>query len=127
MTHHDPNKQMYVDLDALGKGFGVMVYHAKRSAQALQTGGESPNLTKTPPSCNVICLILFLSKLCTLVESRYWPMELEVACLVWTICKIQHLIEGAGAPTIIYTNHSAMVDIAKHTHLGLLSTDKLNL
>ena len=71
--------------------------------------------------------ILFLSKLLTDAETRYWPTELEVAALVWAIRKVRHLVEAADLPTIVYTDHSATTQIVKQTSLNTTSVEKLNL
>lgn len=63
---------LFIDIDASkDRGFGVMVYQSKDE--------------KNPPTSTSIRPILFLSKLLTPAESRYWPTKLEVACLVWAI------------------------------------------
>ncbi|KXG45644.1 uncharacterized protein PGRI_034110 [Penicillium griseofulvum] len=59
-------------------------------------------------------------------ERNYWPTELEVACLVWAVRKTRHLIEDCRTPVVIYTDHSATCEIARHTHLGSSAVDKLN-
>ncbi|KAJ5381114.1 uncharacterized protein N7496_003542 [Penicillium cataractarum] len=89
----DPKRDLYVDLDASARAFGVMVYHLKLTSPA---------------------------------ESRYYSSEQEVACLVWAVRKIRHLIENAEASVIIYTDHTSTSGIANHTHLGSSATDKLN-
>lgn len=72
--------------------------------------------------------ILFLSRLLTDAETRYWPTELEIAGLVWVVKKIRHMIEATRSPTtIIYTDHSAAVSIVRQTSLNTVSTEKLNL
>lgn len=60
-----------------------------------------------------IMSILFLSKCLNGAESRYWPTELEVVGLVWTIRKIRHMIDNSPRATIVYTDHSATAGIAK--------------
>src|SRR5436190_20218128 len=44
-----------------------------------------------------------------------------------TLRKIRHLVKVSKHNTIIYTDHSATLDIAKQTSLTTFSTDKLNL
>ena len=61
-------------------------------------------------------------------ERNYWPNELEVVTIVCVVRKIRHLIEATETPpAIIYTDHSAAVQIAKHTTLSTASTDRQNL
>ena len=72
--------------------------------------------------------IIFLSKLLTLAEKKYWLIELETASLVWIIWKVRHLIDFIKRTTVIFTNHSAAISIAYQIHLTITtSTNKLNL
>jgi hypothetical protein len=57
--------------------------------------------------------VMFMSKLLTDAESRYWPTEFEIACIIWTVRKIRHLIARSKYDTVIYTDHSSTVDITK--------------
>ena len=115
-VHFDSEGQLYVDIDAAKNGFGVMVYHSRKDV----SGNIPPNRIDVEP-------IMFLSKLLSKAESRYWPTELEVACLVWTVRKIRHMIEGCTKTPIVYTDHAATAGIVNHTHLGSSAVDKLNL
>ena len=56
-----------------------------------------------------------------------WPTKLEVAGLVWTICKIIHLIDNSPLATIVYTYHLASIEVMKQTSLTSSSVDRLNL
>ena len=72
--------------------------------------------------------IMFLSRGLNSAEKNYWPMELEVAGLVWVVKQIRHLIESTTQKTtIIFTDYSTSVSISKQTTLSTLNTDKLNL
>ncbi len=116
LIHHDRKRILYVALDASKEfGFGVHVYH---STEPL---GPDPPKQKSQQS------ILFLSRLLTDTETRYWPTELEIAGIVWAVKKIRHMIEASEHPTVIYTDHSAAVAIVRQTSLNTTSTEKLNL
>lgn len=80
-----------------------------------------------PPLKSTVEPILFLSKLLNDAERRYWPIELEVAGLVWTIRKIRHMVESSEQPTRIYTDHATTLGIVKQTSLNTVSMEKLNL
>ena len=93
-----------------------MVYHARDH--------EEP---KVYPASHKIQPIMFLSRALKLpVEANYWITELEVACCVWAVRKLRHLIES-GISTTIFTDHSATTAIARQTSLETVSIDKLNL
>ena len=117
LHHRDPARQLYIDLDASKRyGFGVVVYHVRDDP----VGDSFPRMDVQP--------ILFLSKLLNAAETRYWPTELEVAALVWTLRKISHLlIQALNKRVIIFTDHSATTDIARQVTLSSSSADRLNL
>jgi hypothetical protein len=72
--------------------------------------------------------IMFLSKILTNAESRYWSTELKMIDVVWIIKKIRHLIESSrNQLTIIFTNHSTLTEIIRQTSLSTFNIDKLNL
>jgi RNase H-like domain found in reverse transcriptase len=57
--------------------------------------------------------ILFFNKLLIEVESRYWFIELEVACLVWVVRKVRYIILGNKLGIIVYIDYLVIVAIAK--------------
>jgi hypothetical protein len=126
-----PDRQTYIDLDACKNGFGAFAYHLKNDANEDQaTGPGLTKLVKLPKgstSRNDVQPILFLSCRTSEAEKRYWPTELEVACLVWVLKKLRHIIESAKKPVIIYTDHSATIAIAQQTTLNTTSVEKSNL
>ena len=75
LTHFDVSRELYADIDASKKGFGVMVYHRKKKMEKSESDQKPPSKREVDP-------ILFLSKTLTGAESRYWPTELEMAALV---------------------------------------------
>lgn len=89
-----------------------MVYHLRNSDRA--------KLTAIEP-------ILFLSKCLSPAESGYWPTELEMAGIVWTIRKVHHMVRASFTTTVIWTDYSAIASIVKQTKLSSSSVDKLNL
>ena len=70
---------------------------------------------------------MFLSKALSDAETRYFSTELEVASLVWIVEKLRHLIETSELPVIVFTDHSATVQIVQQSSLNTTSTVKLNL
>ena len=70
---------------------------------------------------------MFLFKVLNDVESRYWSIEMKIACLIWIVRKTRHLIKAFKWSTIVYIDHSATIDIVKHITLSSSTIDKLNL
>ncbi|SLM36754.1 reverse partial [Lasallia pustulata] len=116
LTFFDRQRQLYIDINGSKQwGFGIMVYHVKGDPG----GNDFPRKSIQP--------VMFLSKLLNDAERNYWPTELEVAALVWTLRKTRHLVESYTKPAIVFTDHSATTSIAKQTTPSSSSTDKVNL
>ena len=71
LTHFDPARQLYIDVDTSKKGIGVIAFHA---AGDPTDDKEIHKQSKIQP--------MFLSRMLTPAETRYWPTELEVAGIV---------------------------------------------
>ena len=146
LHHHNPARQLYIDLDASKEfGFGAHVYHTKQDELLKPSASEpseaqsrlqkpsldSENAPLKPlsdaPKQKSLQPILFLSRQLTSAETRYWPTELELAGIVWVIKKVRHLIEASSKVTIVYTDHSAAIGIVRQSSLNTTSTEKLNL
>ena len=90
---------MYIDIDAAKeKDFRAIIYHLKRGNRVKPT---------------IINPILFLSKCLTSAKVRYWPTELKMARIVWTVQKTHYIIRTAYQVAIIWTDYSAILSIAK--------------
>lgn len=139
LHHHDPKRQLYVDLDASKEwGLAAHVYHVKED-EPLRKPSRKPNAgthetdtnavkpTAAHPKQKSLQPILFLSRQLKPAETRYWPTELEMAGIVWVVKKIRHLIEASTSNTIIYTDHSAAIGLVRQTSLNTTSVEKLNL
>lgn len=128
LHHFNEWRQLFIDLDASKEwGLGAVIYHivddeGQQGPSSTQAGTtDFPKQKSQQP-------ILFLSRLLTEAETRYWPTELEIAGLVWVVKKVRYMIEATRKPTtIIYTDHSAAVSIVRQTSLNTVSTEKLNL
>lgn len=116
MLHHfDRSRVLYIHVDASKqRGFGIMIAHLEGDAIT-----DNPSRAKTQP-------ILFLSKTLSSAERHYWPTELEVACLVWTMKRIRWMVEACEKPVVALTDHAGTTSIATQTSLTSSSTDKLN-
>jgi hypothetical protein len=98
---------LYIDVDTSKKGIGIMAFHVI---------GDHTN-DKEVHKQSKIHPIMFLSWTLTPAETRYWPTELEVAGVVWAVSKLRHLINSSSRPTIIYTDNSVAIWIARQTSL----------
>ena len=109
LIHHDPDKILWIDLDAFKEfGFGAVVFHTFPNE-------ELPE--EKWPSRSSLQLILFLSRLLTLAERNYWPTELEIAGFVWVIGKVRHVVESSRAKVIIQTDYIAILDILNQSSI----------
>ena len=87
LVHHDPDKTLWIDLDASKEfGFGAVVFHTSTGENLPQ--GRWPSNASVKP-------ILFLSRLLIVAEKNYWPTELEIAGFVWVVKKVRYLIESS--------------------------------
>ena len=75
LVYYNPNKQLYVKLDILADGFRVIVFYLKDSYTINKSDLVKLLSTAIKP-------ILFISKILGPIEKRYWPIEIEVVCLV---------------------------------------------
>jgi hypothetical protein len=72
--------------------------------------------------------VLYLSKALNTAEQKYWPTELEVACLVWLVRKLRMVIgSNRIQPVYILTDHAATVGIVKQTSLDRVDKTKMNM
>ena len=117
LIHFDFAKQLYVDLNFSSIEINAMIYHVKSTFKNIFEYFRR----------NAVQSIMFLSKLMTSAETRYWSIELKIAELIWVLRKIRHLIEFIKTFIIIYIDHEATLNIAKQINLSTFSTDKLNL
>ena len=117
-VHFEFERQFYIDLNSSDKNIDVMIYHIKR---------DYANLKNLYSSRQTVESIMFLNRLISSTESRYWSTELKIADLVWMLRKIRHLIESFKSFTIVYTDHEVSLAVAKQTSLTTSFIDKLNL
>ena len=120
LIHFSPHRILWIDLDASKDfGYGVIVFHVK--VGVIVPIGKWPSRNQIEP-------IMFLSRLLTAAEKNYWPTELEMAGLVWTIKKVRHLVQSSEHPTIVQTDHSAIIEISKQKLItATTSTMRMNV
>lgn len=120
LFHHDPDRPLFIQIDAAKEtGFAGVVFHL---APGFDWDGRSP----IPGPA--IQPIMYLSKTINQAEKKYFPTELEVACLVWLVKKLRTVIgSNRVQPINILTDHAATVDIVNQTHMGTVNSGKSNM
>ena len=116
LIHYDLKHQLYADMNTSKEfSFEAYIYHMKESHSSISDQKS-------------IKSILFLSKALTNVETQYWSTELEVTDLIWLVQKIHHMLKSAEKSTIVYTDHSATLEIVHQLSLTSMTfIDKMNL
>ena len=107
-------------------GFGIVVYQVPKylmeklglSIDDIQTGRYDRRLER---------VVRWDSREITSAEQRYWPTELETGGLVFAVRKTRHIMETSRFPTIVFTDHVAVMHIAHSTTLKSTSPDRSNL
>jgi len=121
LHHQDSNHWLYVDLDISKQfEFSIIIYHMQDDKNEFLN-----HITKE--NCSKVQSIFFLSKLLTDAETWYWSTELEIACVIWTVKKICHMISRFLTETVIWTDHSVILQILKQTIFNSSFINKLNL
>jgi hypothetical protein len=128
LIHFDGAIPLVIRMDAAKeRGYGAMVTQipvwsfsdSKRAATVLDPTAPDYDHTLERPIC-------YLSKRLNKHEKNYWPTELEVAGLVWTVRKLRHLIDDA-AQVVVFTDHQATKDIAVQTNFRHSAPHRQNL
>ena len=70
---------------------------------------------------------MFLNRMFTSTEEKYWFTKLKMIDLIWLIKRIRHLIETFKHVIIIYTNHAVNLFITRQIKFTNNSVDKLNM
>lgn len=134
IRHFDPSKKVFIFLDASRLyGFGAAAYQEADDldlppqdtpdqplSSELQKFGGMPVKTRYP-----LYPIAFASRELSPAEKNYWPTDMEMAGLVFTVKKMKHYLETAEVE--IFTDHQANAAIAKMMHLYTTSPAKANL
>ena len=72
-------------------------------------------------------LIMFLNRMLTSAEEKYWFTKLKMIDLIWLIKRIRRLIETFKHVIIIYTNHAVNSFITRQIKFTNNNIDKLNM
>jgi hypothetical protein len=126
LIHFNPEKPLIIRLDASKqRGFGTSIMQVPDdvmvenhiSATDIVNGTYDSRLEK--PVC-------YLSKRLNKHEVNYWPTELEVAALVWSVQKARAMVDDADK-VVVYTDHNATIGIAAQTNFKSSTPHKQNL
>jgi hypothetical protein len=118
LSHFDQLRKLFIDVNISKKrNVGVMIFHVKKYL-------EEDIIFKRID----IKSIMFVSKILTSAETRYWLIELKMTDVTWMTKKVRHLIKSSKKQfAIIFTNHVTLTNIIKQTFLTFSNTNKLNL
>jgi hypothetical protein len=115
LIHYDNSVPLVIRMDASKeRGYGAMITQIpawsfdeeKKAATVLDPTAENYDIKMEKPVC-------YLSKRLNKHEMNYWPTELEVAGLVWTIRKIRHLVDDSDK-VFVFTDHQATTSRKKN-------------
>ena len=99
-------RSLFIDFDVSKKfDIDVMLYYVKKDVfKTFQLDFYSFK--------HAIESILFLSRLITSVEFKYWSTKLKIVGIVWILKKIRHIIEASSNKTVIYIDYDFVLEIA---------------
>src|SRR5579871_7062844 len=114
---HDNCTLMWTPLSAVSEQWSTMSLEIRQTTSSMIQDIKH----------NSIQSVMFLSRVLTPAEQRFWPTEMEVAGLVWVVSKLRHLIQSTQRrPAIIITDHAAATFISKQTSLTSTSPTRMN-
>jgi hypothetical protein len=128
LVHYDNKIPLIIRMDASKeRGYGATVTQIpawsfdeeKRASTVLDPNAEGYDIKMERPIC-------YLSKRLNKHEMNYWPTELEVAGLVWTIRKIRHLVDDSEN-VCVFTDHQATKGIAAQENFRHSAPHRQNL
>lgn len=125
LIHHDSTVPVLYRLDASYEdGFAGAVMQV--SAPVMEANSLTvDDIAKQAYNRKLERPILFISRELSAAEHNYWPTELETQCCVWAIQKTRHIVEQ-NPKVIVFTDHQAIVAIAKMRSLKTQSLDRSN-
>jgi hypothetical protein len=126
LVHFNAEIPLIIRLDALKqRGFGTSIMQVTAevmvenhvSVEDIMQGKYNTHLEK--PVC-------YLSKRLNKHEVNYWPTELEIAALVWSVQKARAMVDDATV-VVVYKDHNATIGIAAQTNFKSSTPHKQNL
>jgi hypothetical protein len=128
LIHYDNSVPLVIRMDASKeRGYGATVTQIptwsfddeKKAATVLDPTAADYDIKLERPIC-------YLSKRLNKHEMNYWPTELEVAGMVWTIRKIRHLVDDSDS-VFVFTDHQATKGIAAQQNFRHSAPHRQNL
>jgi hypothetical protein len=108
LIHFDPELPLlyYIDSSREG-GYACAIHQVPRESMSATTienilNGKHDRRLERP--------VMYISRLLNRHETNYWPTELEIAGIVWSIHKTRHMVEGTDYVKI-FTDHKAAEDV----------------
>ena len=132
LIHHNSIRILYVDVNDFRLEFEIMIYHLKsnQSHESMKKSSLSNDNRKSFFSSSKrknVKLIMFLNRMLTSTEKKYWSSELKMIDLIWLIKRIRYFIEAFKYVIIIYTNHVVNYFIARQIKLINSNVNKFNM
>ena len=106
----------YVDINDFRREFEIMIYYLKndKNHESIKELSSNKKLLSNDERIFFSSLkrknvkfIMFLNRMLTITEKKYWFIELKMIDFVWLIKRIRYLIKAFKHVIIIYTNHAA--------------------
>ena len=126
LIHHDDHLPLLIDVDSSVEGGYAAAVHQVPKDIMDKEGLTAEDILNGRYSRKLERPVTYISKMLNKHEIHYWPTELEIAGIVWTIQKLCHLIE-CSMPTKIFTDHKPAADILTAKTLKTSSSIRMNL
>jgi hypothetical protein len=124
IIHPDPKLPLIFHVDSSAEnGFASAVHQVPQQNMANMSVDDVLNGNY---DCKLEKPVLYLSRTLSKHEHNYWPTELEIAGIVWSVQKTRHLIEGTNHVKIC-TDHKSAEDVLTSTTLKTSSAVRQNL
>ena len=122
LIHYDRFRIFFIDVDVFKKRkFDIVIYHVKTNRI-----NKLSNFV-TSSQRNDIESIMFLSKILSSIEQKYWSTKFEMIVIVWIVRKLRIMIINSNYVTIFYINHVFNVAITTQIKFTSSFVNKLNL
>ena len=123
-VHFDKNRILFIDFDVSKKrDWNVMMYHVKIDKFHVNVDADFFISFKKQN----VEFIMFLNKILSSTEKRYWFIELKMTALIWSVRKLRMMIFNVEYFIVVYTDHVVNSIIVNQTKFIFNSIKKLNI